>query len=50
MTHKAQFAEEMQRSPQKLRYADVSIPTAADLEARGGPRWARDRQPDEEDP
>lgn len=37
---KAAFAEQMQMSPQKLRYAKTNMPTAGALLARGGRRWA----------
>jgi hypothetical protein len=37
---KAAFAEQMQLSPQKLRYAKTTMPTERELEARGGRRWA----------
>ncbi len=38
--NKARFANEIQESPQKLRYAQLSLPTARELESLGGERWA----------
>ncbi len=39
-THKSKFAEELQSSPQKLRYAATEMPTTEEVEERGGTRWA----------
>lgn len=36
---KAAFAEQMQGTPQKLRYAKTTMPTLVDLVERGGSRW-----------
>lgn len=40
---KAAFAEQMQMSPQKLRYAVTDMPDFRELEQRGGRRWASPR-------
>jgi hypothetical protein len=36
---KAAFAEDMMLSPQKLRYAQNTLPTYRELSRRGGSRW-----------
>lgn len=46
---KAAFAEDLTLSPQKLRYAITNMPTAWGLEKRGGTRWARKIEWDDDD-
>ena len=38
---KAEFAQDMLLSPQRLVYANTDMPTARELSMRGGARWAR---------
>lgn len=45
---KAKFAEDMTLSPQKLRYAQTSMPRMHDLEERGGARWVEKRETEDE--
>lgn len=41
---KAAFAEDMQLSPQKLRYAQTNMPQASELGQRGGYRWKQPKK------
>jgi hypothetical protein len=41
---RARYIEDLATQPQKLCFADLSVPSVTDVESRPGARWRKDRE------